>query len=68
MVTRWNQFKPATETKIDLSVDKVFTKDELVAVLVTKANYCSADDLTNQLDESKGWTWIAIDTKFEPTP
>ena len=68
MVTRWNQFKPATEAKIDLSVDKDFTKAELAAVLVTKANYCSADDLTNQLDDTKGWSWSAIDTKFEPTP
>ena len=74
MVTRWNQFKPIGEAKIELGADKEFTKAELEAVLVTKtkllfgSSYCSADDLTNQLDEENGWKWIADDSKFEAIP
>ena len=72
MVTRWNQFKPIGEAKIELGADKEFTKAELEAVLVTKtkllfgSSYCSADDLTNQLDETLGWSWNTTDNKFEP--
>ena len=65
MVTRWNQFKPSTEAKINLDDDKTFTTVELTEILVEKAKYCSADDLTNQLGDTN-WYWSATDTKFEP--
>ena len=30
--------------------------------------YCSAEDLTNQVDSTKGWVWSATTRKFTPQP
>ena len=63
MVTRLNQFKPGGAT-ITLTDGTEYSADDLGA-LVT-ANYCSTDDLTNQVDNTKGWVWNATTSKFTP--
>jgi prepilin-type N-terminal cleavage/methylation domain-containing protein len=63
MVTRLNQFKP-DGASINLTEADPYTPVTL-APLVT-AGYCSAEDLANQLDASKGWTWNALTRKFSP--
>lgn len=63
MVTRLNQFQPAGAS-ITLTDGTVYTAAEL-APLVT-AGYCSAQDLANQVDSTKGWTWSATTRKFSP--
>jgi hypothetical protein len=30
------------------------------------AKYCSSDDLTNQVDNTKGWVWNEASNKFVP--
>lgn len=65
MVTRLNQFKPAGAT-ITLTDGTSYNATTL-APLVT-AKYCSAEDLANQVDSTKGWTWSATTSKFTPTP
>jgi prepilin-type N-terminal cleavage/methylation domain-containing protein len=63
MVTRLNQFQPAG-ANITLTDGTVYTPTTL-APLVT-AGYCSAQDLANQVDSTKGWTWSATTRKFSP--
>lgn len=63
MVTRLNQFQPAGAS-ITLTDGTAYTATTL-APLVT-AGYCSAEDLANQVDSSKGWTWSATTRKFSP--
>jgi prepilin-type N-terminal cleavage/methylation domain-containing protein len=63
MVTRLNQFQPAGAS-ITLTDGTVYTPTTL-APLVT-AGYCSAQDLANQVDSTKGWTWSATTRKFSP--
>ena len=65
MVTRLNQFKPGGAT-ISLTDGTEYSATDLNA-LVT-ANYCSAEDLTNQVDNAKGWVWNASSSKFTPAP
>ncbi len=65
MVTRLNQFKPAGAS-ITLTDGTNYTAATL-APLVT-AKYCSTEDLANQIDSTKGWTWNAATSKFIPTP
>jgi prepilin-type N-terminal cleavage/methylation domain-containing protein len=63
MVTRLNQFQPAGAS-ITLTDGTAYTATTL-APLVT-AGYCSAEDLANQVDATKGWTWSATTRKFSP--
>jgi prepilin-type N-terminal cleavage/methylation domain-containing protein len=63
MVTRLNQFRPGGAS-ITLTDGSVYDADALGA-LVT-ANYCSAEDLSNQVDSAKGWVWNATTSKFTP--
>mgnify|MGYP002628986715 CR=1 FL=1 len=63
MVTRLNQFQPAGAS-ITLTDNTVYTATTL-APLVT-AGYCSAEDLANQVDATKGWSWSATTRKFSP--
>ena len=63
MVTRLNQFQPGGAS-ITLTNGAVYTPTTL-APLVT-AGYCSAQDLANQVDAAKGWTWSATTRKFSP--
>ena len=63
MVTRLNQFQPAGAS-ITLTDGTVYNATTL-APLVT-AGYCSAEDLANQVDATKGWTWSATTRKFSP--
>jgi len=65
MVTRLNQFKPGGAT-ITLTDGTEYSATDLNA-LVT-ASYCSAEDLTNQVDNAKGWVWNASTSKFTPAP
>ncbi|MSR33493.1 MAG: prepilin-type N-terminal cleavage/methylation domain-containing protein [Phycisphaerales bacterium] len=65
MVTRLNQFKPNNAT-ITLTDGASYTAGTLAALVTAK--YCSAEDLTNQVDSAKGWTWTASTNKFTPTP
>jgi prepilin-type N-terminal cleavage/methylation domain-containing protein len=65
MVTRLNQFKPGNAS-IALTDGKEYKAADLTA-LVT-ANYCSSDDLTNQVNGAKGWVWNASSSKFTPAP
>jgi len=65
MVTRLNQFKPGGAT-IALTDAQAYSSTDL-APLVT-AKYCTADDLANQINAAKGWTWNAATSKFIPTP
>ena len=68
MVTRLNQFQPTVggETLSIALADGNYTAGDLGA-LVT-AGYCSTEDLTNQVDATKGWTWSATTRKFSPQP
>ncbi|NBX25596.1 MAG: hypothetical protein EBQ99_06035 [Planctomycetes bacterium] len=63
MVTRLNSFKPGGAS-ITLSDGTVYSASDLGA-LVT-ANYCTADDLTNQAKEDGGWVWNDATKKFTP--
>jgi hypothetical protein len=65
MVTRLNQFKPGGAT-ITLTDGTEYSATALNA-LVT-ARYCSASDLANQLDSTKGWVWSDSENKFTPAP
>jgi prepilin-type N-terminal cleavage/methylation domain-containing protein len=65
MVARLNQFQPGGAT-ITLTDNQVYSATDLGA-LVT-ANYCSTDDLVNQVDNTKGWVWNADTSKFNPAP
>ena len=65
MVTRLNQFKPSGAS-INLTDAKEYSSADLAALVTAK--YCSADDLANQVDSTKGWTWNAASNKFTPTP
>jgi prepilin-type N-terminal cleavage/methylation domain-containing protein len=67
MVTRLNQFQPTVggqTLSIALTNGAVYTPTTL-APLVT-AGYCSAEDLANQVDATKGWTWSSTTRKFSP--
>ena len=64
MVTRFNQFLPGGATAITLTDNASYSSTDL-APLVT-AGYCTASDLGNQADSTKGWTWSGTTRKFEP--
>lgn len=64
MVTRFNQFLPGGATAITLTDNANYSSSDL-APLVT-AGYCTASDLANQADSTKGWTWSATTRKFQP--
>jgi prepilin-type N-terminal cleavage/methylation domain-containing protein len=63
MVTRLNQFQP-NGASITLTDGATYTSTQLQP-LVT-AGYCSAADLTNQVNSAKGWTWSGTTRKFSP--
>jgi prepilin-type N-terminal cleavage/methylation domain-containing protein len=65
MVTRLNQFKPGGAT-ITLTDGQEYTSTDLAALVTAK--YCSSDDLTNQVDGTKGWVWNESTSKFTPAP
>jgi prepilin-type N-terminal cleavage/methylation domain-containing protein len=65
MVTRLNQFQPGGAS-ITLTDGSTYSTADLNA-LVT-AGYCLADDLTNQVDSTKGWVWTASTRRFTPEP
>ena len=65
MVTRLNQFQPGGAS-ITLTDGASYSATDLNA-LVT-AGYCSADDLANQVDSTKGWVWTASTRRFTPEP
>ena len=65
MVTRLNQFQPNGDS-ITLTDGASYTATQLQALVDN--GYCSADDLVNQVDSTKGWTWSATTRKFSPQP
>jgi prepilin-type N-terminal cleavage/methylation domain-containing protein len=65
MVTRLNQFQPNGDS-ITLTDGASYTATQLQALVDN--GYCSADDLVNQVDGTKGWTWSATTRKFSPQP
>jgi prepilin-type N-terminal cleavage/methylation domain-containing protein len=65
MVTRLNQFQPGGAS-VTLTDGATYSAADLNA-LVT-AGYCSADDLANQVDSTKGWVWTASTRRFTPEP
>ena len=65
MVTRLNQFKPGGAT-ITLTDGQEYSSTDLAALVTAK--YCSADDLANQVDSTKGWVWNESMNKFTPAP
>ena len=65
MVTRLNQFKPGGAT-ITLTDGTEYSATDLTALVTAK--YCSASDLANQVDSTKGWVWSASENKFTPAP
>jgi len=65
MVTRLNQFQPNGDS-ITLTDGASYTATQLQALVDN--GYCSADDLVNQVDSTKGWTWSATTRKFTPEP
>ena len=68
MVTRLNQFKPKDDTGAILTIDLAAGSYDAAALNnLVKAKYCSADDLKNQVDNTKGWTYDAVSKKFTPT-
>jgi prepilin-type N-terminal cleavage/methylation domain-containing protein len=60
MVTRLNQFQP------NLTDGTVYDAADLQALVDN--GYCAAEDLNNQVDSTKGWTWSATTRKFTPEP
>ena len=65
MVTRLNQFQPNGDS-ITLTDGASYTAAQLQALVDN--GYCSADDLVNQVDGTKGWTWSSTTRKFSPQP
>jgi hypothetical protein len=65
MVTRLNQFQPNGDS-ITLTDGATYTATQLQALVDN--GYCSADDLVNQVDGTKGWTWSATTRRFSPQP
>lgn len=65
MVTRLNQFKPGGAT-ITLTDGSVYSSTDLAALVTAK--YCASEDLSNQVDGTKGWVWNASTSKFTPEP
>ena len=65
MVTRLNQFQPNGDS-IALADGTVYTTTDLQALVDN--GYCSADDLVNQVDATKGWSWSATTRRFTPEP
>jgi prepilin-type N-terminal cleavage/methylation domain-containing protein len=65
MVTRLNQFQPNGDS-IALTDGGVYTTTDLQALVDN--GYCSADDLVNQVDATKGWSWSATTRRFTPEP
>jgi prepilin-type N-terminal cleavage/methylation domain-containing protein len=65
MVTRLNQFQPNGDS-IALADGTVYTTTDLQALVDN--GYCSADDLVNQVDSTKGWSWSATTRRFTPEP
>lgn len=65
MVTRLNQFQPNGDS-ITLTDGAVYTATQLQPLVAN--GYCAADDLVNQVDSTKGWTWSATTRKFSPQP
>lgn len=63
MVTRLNQFQP-NGANITLTDGAVYTGTELQPLV--DSGYCSSEDLVNQVDSTKGWTWSATTRKFSP--
>jgi len=61
MITRYNQFFPTTA----IATADGNISDTDLAKLVT-AGYCTSDDLTNQIDVSKGWNFSG--GKIVPEP
>jgi prepilin-type N-terminal cleavage/methylation domain-containing protein len=65
MVTRLNQFQPNGDS-ITLTDGTVYDAADLQALVDN--GYCAAEDLNNQVDSTKGWTWSATTRKFTPEP
>lgn len=65
MVTRLNQFQPNGDSVV-LTDGNVYSTTDLQALVDN--GYCSAEDLTNQVDATKGWVWSATTRKFTPEP
>jgi len=65
MVTRLNQFQPNGDS-IALTDGTVYSTTDLQALVDN--GYCSAEDLANQVDSTKGWVWSATTRKFTPEP
>lgn len=65
MVTRLNQFQPNGDS-ITLTDGATYTSTQLQPLVDN--GYCSADDLVNQVDSTKGWTWSATTRRFTPAP
>ena len=65
MVTRLNQGQPNGDS-ITLTDGATYTSTQLQALVDN--GYCSADDLVNQVDSTKGWTWSSTTRKFSPQP
>jgi prepilin-type N-terminal cleavage/methylation domain-containing protein len=65
MVTRLNQFQPNGDN-VALTDGAIYTAADLQPLVDN--GYCSADDLVNQVDSTKGWTWSATTRRFTPEP
>ena len=63
MVTRLNQFQP-NGASITLTDGAVYSSTQLQPLV--DSGYCSSEDLVNQVDSTKGWTWSATTRKFSP--
>jgi hypothetical protein len=64
MLTRLQQFKPEEASAIPLTDGVACSATDLQPL--SEAGYCSQEDLTNQLDSTKGWVWNATTRKFTP--
>ncbi|MFO1539975.1 MAG: type II secretion system protein [Chloroflexota bacterium] len=65
MVTRLNQFQPNGDS-ITLTDGATYTATQLQPLVDNR--YCSADDIVNHIDSTKGWTWSATTRRFTPAP
>lgn len=67
MVTRYNAFNPTTAIDLPTGTNtKTFLYGDDDMVKITGKGYCTEDDLKNQLDPTKGWTYSASTKKITP--
>ena len=64
MVNRYNAFYPDTAIILPTSGTKTFIYNDADMAKLVGVKYCAEEDLKNQLDKTKGWTYDAVTKKI----